>query len=258
MFKPMLAATLENVSQLRFPLLASAKLDGLRCVLMNGVAYSRNLKPFRNAYVQEQLSHIAHYDLDGELIVGAPNQGHVLGRTQSGIMSRAGEPDFTFHVFDRFTDAMLPFAMRVKELNHLSGPRVRRGGPGAGGEHDADVFRVRRDPRLRREGERRSLSSVPRVRRGLGPGRERGDQHAAQLRARGTREEIEGAGARGAIEVRARAERDAEGGGGSPGRGVRAGASRRREDRDSRLTFGLAAGASRRREDRDGGRSQGH
>ena len=90
MFKPMLAATLENATQLRFPLLASAKLDGLRCILMNGVAYSRNLKPFRNAYVQEQLAHISNYDLDGELIVGAPNQGHVLGRTQSGIMTGSG------------------------------------------------------------------------------------------------------------------------------------------------------------------------
>ena len=125
MFKPMLAATLENVAHLRFPLLASAKLDGLRCILMNGVAYSRNLKPFRNKYVQEQLAHIAHYDLDGELIVGAPNQGHVLGRTQSGIMSGDGEPDFKFHVFDRFTDAALPFEVRIRSLSAMPGARIQ-------------------------------------------------------------------------------------------------------------------------------------
>src|SRR5262245_23328965 len=99
-FKPMLSATLESPINLQFPVLMSYKLDGLRCIIKDGHAMSRNLKPFRNKYVQKHLGTGRYEGLDGELIVGEPNEGHVLGRTQSGIMSEDGEPDFMFHVFD--------------------------------------------------------------------------------------------------------------------------------------------------------------
>jgi len=107
-FKPMLAATLEDPSKLKFPVLVSPKLDGLRCIIRGGRAVSRNLKPFRNAWVQGIIGISSLEGLDGELIVGEPNVGHVLNRTQSGIMSTEGEPDFKFHIFDNV------------EVNHLS------------------------------------------------------------------------------------------------------------------------------------------
>jgi DNA ligase-1 len=69
---------------------------------------SRNLKPFRNAWVQGIIGIPSLEGLDGELIVGEPNVGHVLNRTQSGIMSTEGTPDFKFHIFDNV------------EINHLS------------------------------------------------------------------------------------------------------------------------------------------
>ena len=99
-FKPMLSASLDGVdlSTLRYPLLASPKLDGVRCIIWEGVAYSRNAKPIRNRFVQEWAKN--HHNLDGELIVGAPIGGNVLGRTQSGVMSADGEPDFTYWMFD--------------------------------------------------------------------------------------------------------------------------------------------------------------
>jgi len=75
------------------------------------MALSRNLKPFRNKYVQEQLQSLPS-GLDGELIVSAPNQGNVLGRTQSGIMSADGQPDFKFHVFDNFDQPDRAFKAR--------------------------------------------------------------------------------------------------------------------------------------------------
>lgn len=116
MFKPMLAATLEDLSQLTFPIIVSPKLDGLRCIIREGVAVSRNLKPFRNKYVQEMLSGRPEIEgYDGELIVGAPNEGNVLGRTQSGIMSEEGTPGFTFHVFDRY-DPHSDFTSRYQSL----------------------------------------------------------------------------------------------------------------------------------------------
>ena len=59
LIKPMLAAKLgpAKLEDLDcYPYLASPKVDGVRCVVQGGVAYSRNLKPIRNTYVQRCLS----------------------------------------------------------------------------------------------------------------------------------------------------------------------------------------------------------
>jgi DNA ligase 1 len=123
-FKPLLSATLEDPLRLTWPVLLSPKLDGLRCVIKDGMALSRNLKPFRNKYVQEQLSGLPE-GLDGELIVGEPNKGNVLGRTQSGIMSADGEPDFTYHIFDRFDNPDRAFKARHWSLHDVRHSRVK-------------------------------------------------------------------------------------------------------------------------------------
>lgn len=123
-FKPMLAATLDDLSKLKFPLRASAKLDGLRCV-MRGGALSRSLKPFRNAHVQATLAYLADRNLDGELIVGPPNVGHVLGRTQSGIMASEGKPNFTYYLFDSFTEPDRTFDERREFLYKFESAHVK-------------------------------------------------------------------------------------------------------------------------------------
>jgi len=122
--KPLLAATLEDLSKLQFPVVVSPKLDGLRCIIRGGVALSRNLKPFRNAHVQRMLSTLPDC-LDGELIVGEPNRGHVLNRTQSGIMSTGGDPAFTFHMFDHFRSPLSPFVIRLNSLASIKHPVVK-------------------------------------------------------------------------------------------------------------------------------------
>ena len=63
-FKPMLAAAVEDVSTLAFPLIASPKLDGIRCIVRNGVAYSRSNKPIRNRHIQQCISEYSS-DLEG-------------------------------------------------------------------------------------------------------------------------------------------------------------------------------------------------
>lgn len=100
-FKPLLAATLDEPHQLVWPKLVSPKLDGIRCLIYEGQAVSRNLKPIRNRFIQEMLKGLPD-GFDGELIVGAPNEGNVLNRTTSGVMSASGTPDFKYHVFDNF------------------------------------------------------------------------------------------------------------------------------------------------------------
>ncbi|MEX3614478.1 MAG: hypothetical protein VB141_12185 [Burkholderia gladioli] len=52
-FKPMLAATLTKPELIKFPVWASPKIDGIRCVFFGGAAYSRSLKPIPNPVVQE-------------------------------------------------------------------------------------------------------------------------------------------------------------------------------------------------------------
>jgi DNA ligase-1 len=100
-FKPMLACKIpDNLSSLPYPLLASSKLDGIRCIVKDGVALSRTLKPIRNRYIQAILGRQEFNGLDGELIVGDPTAKDCMSRTNSGVMSIEGEPDFTYHIFD--------------------------------------------------------------------------------------------------------------------------------------------------------------
>lgn len=116
--KPMLAAPAEDLSKLRYPLLASPKLDGIRCLIFGGVAMSRSLKPIPNKYVQQVLAAQPSWEgLDGELIVGDPTASDCFQRTSSGVMTIEGEPAFVYHVFDkwqhRISDKADPFKHRL-------------------------------------------------------------------------------------------------------------------------------------------------
>ena len=131
--KPLLAYTVEDTSKLHYPLLASVKLDGIRCLILKGetlaritndigamfppyVVVSRSLKPIRNAHVQK-LFGIPELDgCDGELIVGKPNSDTVYRDTNSGVMSGDGEPDVTLFLFDRFDCPTKPFSERYASL----------------------------------------------------------------------------------------------------------------------------------------------
>jgi DNA ligase-1 len=101
----------------RFPCFGSPKLDGFRCVVVDGKALSKTLKPVRNARVQKALGIAGLNGLDGELVVGRPtehpdDETTVLGRTMSGVTSGDGDPDFKFYVFDRWDRPTRPFSWR--------------------------------------------------------------------------------------------------------------------------------------------------
>jgi len=95
----MLACNAE-LDKLTYPKLASPKLDGVRCCIVDGKALSRTLKPIQNSYINQRLSRSALDGLDGELIVGHPASKSCYRDTVSGVMSVDGLPDFTFYVFD--------------------------------------------------------------------------------------------------------------------------------------------------------------
>jgi len=114
MFKPMLAGKITDPNELTYPLLASPKLDGIRCLIINGVPVSRNMKPIPNWMVQDILKKLP--PMDGELIVGPPSGQDVFQRTSSGVMSRDGEPQFTFWVFDVMVNSPMPFNQRYEMM----------------------------------------------------------------------------------------------------------------------------------------------
>ena len=117
MLRPMLAAKCpEDLNKLRFPLLASAKLDGVRALIKGGIVYSRTMKPLRNKHVQRLLGKAELEGLDGEIIVGSPTAPNAMQATTSGVMSFEGEPDFTFHVFDNWTRKQIPFELLLSDV----------------------------------------------------------------------------------------------------------------------------------------------
>lgn len=112
-FKPMLACEVP-LDKITYPKLASPKLDGVRVMTGRGPVLTRSLKALPNAHVQQMLAHLP--PLDGEVIVGSPTAPNVYNATVSGVMSRKGEPAFTFHVFDSVheDDIVLGFSRRLE------------------------------------------------------------------------------------------------------------------------------------------------
>lgn len=107
-FKPMLAETApEDLSEIVFPVLASPKLDGIRALVYRSELVRRSLKKVPNLYIHEGLNNIPD-GLDGELI--SPGG---FSATQSFVMSQYKKGDFTFWVFDDFSNPELPFNARL-------------------------------------------------------------------------------------------------------------------------------------------------
>ncbi len=109
----MLAADLADVgndfTKVPYPVMASFKIDGIRCHIGNNCALSRTNKPIQNAFIQRQLR-MLDTGLDGELVVMDGNKPAPYNLTESAVMSRDGEPDFSFKVFDYYSHE--PFYLR--------------------------------------------------------------------------------------------------------------------------------------------------
>lgn len=122
-FRSMLAAKIaaEDAPGLRYPLLASPKIDGIRVLVHPRLGpVTRTLKPVRNEYARGLLSGLPP-GLDGEVVCGPPTHPAVMNRTVRGIMRAAGEPQFRFLVFDWFSDDVEPYKDRYARLAELPG-----------------------------------------------------------------------------------------------------------------------------------------
>lgn len=128
--KPMLAASMENskgekmsFKDLSYPLGASIKLDGIRCLRVNGQTLSRSFKPIPNKYIQAQMANLPD-GLDGELVTyNEDGSVRTFSEVQGDIMSQDGEPNFRFEIFDYVSTSLdKAYKDRLIDLQSLSLP----------------------------------------------------------------------------------------------------------------------------------------
>jgi DNA ligase-1 len=114
--QPMLAATCNDISTVKFPVLATPKLDGIRCLKINGKALSRTFKPIANPFVREWIEANVPDGCDGELTV----KGRAFHETSGDIARTDGEPDFVYSVFDYVKDGIdKPYSERIADLRAM-------------------------------------------------------------------------------------------------------------------------------------------
>lgn len=106
------------LASLRYPVVATPKLDGIRCAVENGKLRTFNKKPVPNRFINDTLAPFIDLleGFDGELMV----HGQDFNGVQSAVMAKHGEPDFYFVVFDKH-DVPYPYHQRgdiVAELLH--------------------------------------------------------------------------------------------------------------------------------------------
>ncbi|AIW01606.1 putative DNA ligase [Pseudomonas phage vB_PaeM_PAO1_Ab27] len=127
--KPMLASNFDpKLLEGQLPMYFSPKIDGFRCFVFEGEALTRQLKRQNNQSIYEYLSDKLFNGLDGELVCGDISDPKVFQKSSGDLRRHSGEPDWSFHVFDDFTDPRAPTedrlaraAERVNFLRHCLG-----------------------------------------------------------------------------------------------------------------------------------------
>jgi DNA ligase-1 len=116
-FSPMLAVSADQAGPLRFPLLASPKLDGMRLSVTERGPVTRGGALLPNERFRAYLDRDELRDLDGELTFGDPVAPDVVQRSIGAGMSRKGpapERGLSFWVFDSFAHPERPFIQRYR------------------------------------------------------------------------------------------------------------------------------------------------
>lgn len=110
---PILAAKKPVFENIKFPVMATPKIDGIRCLVIDGKAVSRSFKPIPNHHIRNWIEANCPNGFDGEILCGDG-----FSDVQSMVMGREGEPKFTYLVFDYVKDSLIkPYSSRVQDLN---------------------------------------------------------------------------------------------------------------------------------------------
>jgi DNA ligase-1 len=102
-------------NSVRFPVLATPKLDGIRCIKLGGRALTRSFKPVANIFARDWIETNVPDGCDGEIMLKHGNFSDI----SSGIGRHHGHPDFLFCAFDFVVDPTEPYFQRVKSLEGL-------------------------------------------------------------------------------------------------------------------------------------------
>lgn len=133
MLKPLLAATYTGKHPIKFPIIGSQKIDGIRCIFVNGIPMTRSLKDaIKNDHTRNGLIQACgDVPFDGEIICGDILDSAVCSNTASGVMKKSGTPEWLYLVFDYahpdwkdrpYSERVAEAARQVALINH---PQVR-------------------------------------------------------------------------------------------------------------------------------------
>jgi len=123
----MLSGTLEEMTQLKFPVASTPKLDGIRCLRIDNNTVSRKFLPIPNLYIQEKCSNLIN-EIDGELMTKNPDGSYKdFNKIQGDVMRESGTPDFHYCVFDYVkTSLKTDYLKRMEHLESLTLPKFCR------------------------------------------------------------------------------------------------------------------------------------
>lgn len=122
-FRPLLAATYTPDCEVQFPVIASPKIDGFRCLTPNKVhgihdTSTRALKPMKCTHIRFKTRD--YPGLDGEIVCGDPLDPLTWDRTKSMATTHEATPDFTLYAFDLTSlPPDVPFVERIQELRNM-------------------------------------------------------------------------------------------------------------------------------------------
>lgn len=121
-FKPLLAPNKQvPIEDLPYPLLASVKLDGIRCIFKDGRMVSRALKEIPNVQLQEKFQSLKDYSKENDVILdGELFTDEITFSELSGLCRRLDAPvpeSLKFHCFDCIIkgENAKPFIKRYKD-----------------------------------------------------------------------------------------------------------------------------------------------
>lgn len=128
----MLASPVEekHLDDLKYPVICSPKIDGVRVLALNGVLYSRSMKPIRNKALIDKFSKSKYKDInfDGEITVVDKTDPNVYRITTSYVNSFDKEEDdshkFVINVFDilNVDNLNVPYIDRLKSIPYFDDP----------------------------------------------------------------------------------------------------------------------------------------
>ena len=107
-----------EIVEKNLPLYASIKLDGIRCLVHNGTAYSRSLKPLPNECLQNKIFRFKDVleGFDGEIIVGNPTSETCFKDSHRACMKGDLEANHHFYIFDMWNQSDLSFMERLLKI----------------------------------------------------------------------------------------------------------------------------------------------